>query len=33
MKTLAVILNHNLPDETNKLYESLKLRDKNETKT
>ena len=24
MKTLAVILNHNLPDDTNKLYESLK---------
>jgi len=24
MKTLAVILNHNLPDETNKLYEALK---------
>ena len=24
MKTLVVILNHNLPDYTNKLYESLK---------
>ena len=30
MKTLAVILNHNLPDETNKLYESLKQFEKDD---
>ena len=29
-KTLAVILNHNLPDETDKLYESLKPHEKDD---